>query len=253
LGIALEYGLTLPVLQAANDIDNPQYLRVGQSLIIPTAQETPEAVFSGPLAGNLILPTPTPLPLGIEGVALYGTPLGGVWAMGSVVNTSEQPVSNLQLQVVLLDGQGNSLASSSVLAAADYLAPGARAPFAQLFPQAPSGFTDVRVFWIRAEPITAITLGFVPLTVQNMLWGVSGPQYRVSGELHNTSSYALARISVTATLYAADGQVMGYRKLVLSQQTLSAGSALSFELLLTPQGAAVPADVDIIAWGSRVE
>lgn len=244
----------MEAIQSANGIDDPQYLRVGQALIIPALEDTPEPLSAGPVSGNYILPTPTPLPLTTAGEALYYTPVGGVWAMGEVLNTSGGPVSNLQLRITLLDVAGNLLASNQVLAAADYLQPEARAPFALLFVQAPPGVTDMDVAFVRAEAIGGVTAGFVPLPISGATGAISGPQYRVSGQVANDTGGNVALVSVVATLYAGDGRVMGYRKVVLAEETpLSAGAGLNFDILLTPQGNEPPAAFKVIAWGTRVQ
>ncbi len=253
LGIALEYGVTVDALVQANNLDISQYLRIGQALIIPLGQEeeTSDMGIAVP-AGNLILATPTPLPLEIAGVALYQTPVGGVWCMGEVVNTTAAPVTNMQVQVTLLAADGTPLVSSVALAAADYLAPDARAPFAVLFKTPPAGYTEARVTLLRGETVSAITAGFTPLDVMQTAGVVSGPQYRVTGQLLNASGAGVRRVTVVVTLYDREGKVNGFRQLTFDgNKVLPAGQSQEFKVLLTPQGIEVPAAFQVLAWGVR--
>ncbi|MCD4737854.1 MAG: LysM peptidoglycan-binding domain-containing protein, partial [Anaerolineae bacterium] len=101
-GIALEYGVKAAAIQEQNGMDNPNALSIGQALIIP--QDEPEEAETSPaVQGYLILRTPTPLPLPEAHIALYPTAVGGIWCLGEVANSTTGPITNLQVQVTLLD------------------------------------------------------------------------------------------------------------------------------------------------------
>jgi LysM repeat protein len=250
LGIALEYGVTVDALVQVNGLDLSQYLHIGQTLVIPLGEEELADMGIVIPVGNMILATPTPLPLEIVGVALYQTPVGGLWCMGEVVNTTGGPVTNLQVQVTLVAHDGTPLLSSVALAAADYLAPSGRAPFAVLFKTPPTGYADVRVSLLRGETVSAITAGFAPLDVVRTIGAVSGPQYRVTGQLVNNTGASVSRISVVVTLYDREGKVIGYRQMVFDKEVaLPSGQSQEFKLSLTPQGLEPPASFQVLAWG----
>ena len=252
-GVSLEYGITLDALLAANGLDVDDYLRIGQGLIIPLDTESESIGVEGAVpASILLLPTPTPLPLETSGLSLYRTTMGDIWCMGEVVNTTANPVTDLQLQVTLVDGLGTPLVSGVTLAASDYLPGGACAPFAILFREPPPEASDMSVTLLRAESIGAITAGFVPLTVSGLEGQVSGPQYRVTGRLLNDSGGTVERATVVVTLYDDEGRVIGYRQSMLaSQGRASAGANVEFSVLLTYHGGAEPASFQVIAWGVR--
>jgi hypothetical protein len=169
--------------------------------------------------------------------------------MGEVINTTSGPITNLQVQVLLVAQDDTPVASAITLAAADYLAPNMRAPFAVLFKKPPDGVADVKVNLLRGEAISAITADFVPLDVVGSAGAVSGPQYRVSGQVVNNAGVAVERISIVVALYDGEGRVMGYRQAVSGDGgMLSAGRGREFELMLTPQGTGIPASFQVIAW-----
>ncbi len=251
-GIALEHGVTVAGLLRVNGLDEADYLRIGQSLIIPVPQHEETDMEAAPIqAGNVLLPTPTPLPLATSGATLYNTPAGGILCLGEVLNTTEGPVTNLQIEVVLLAPDATPLMTVSTLAAADYLAPQDRAPFSVLIRNPPDGAVDSDVRLVRGESISAITQSFAPLTVSEVTGSISGPQYRVRGVLVNEGNQDINRINVVATIYDVEGQVVGYRQLVLGEQVVVApGEQQPFDLLLTPQIVESPSGFGVIAWGT---
>ena len=250
-GIALEYGVSPEAIQRANGLDDPQYLRVGQALIIPIGTEEAEAQPGYAPADVLILPTPTPLPLEAAHLRLHPTAVGGLWCMGEIVNTQEVPVTNLQLEVMLVDGGGHPLVAEGTMAAADYLEPGKAAPFALLFPQPPDGAQDCRVRLLRAEPIGTITAALEPLEVVGAEGRMAGPQYLVEGSLVNHSGRSLSKLRVVVTLYDEEGGVLTYREAAFpDDRILPDGVAMPFEVYLTPLGGHEPASFAVLAWGT---
>lgn len=251
LGIALDYGVTVDALVRVNALDASAFLRIGQTLIIPLELEE-SSVDDSLLVpeGNVLLPTPTPLPVTTAGVSLYRTPVGGLWVMGEVLNTTGGAITNLQVEVVLTAPDGTPLATARALAAADILQPEARAPFSLLFRAPPDGATAAEVRLLRAEEISPITAGFLPLVVSGAEGAISGPQYRVRGTVTNGNGQSVSRVVVVVTIYNANGDVVGYRQLVLDVEgQLSSGAEQPFELLLTPQGVEPPSGFSVIAWG----
>ena len=240
-------------LLRANGLAENDILSIGQALIIPLAEEEiPEQGIILVPEGNAILPTPTPMPLTTAGVALYQTPVGGIWCMGEVVNNTGEAVTNIQVEVILTAADDTPIATTRVLVAADYLSAGARAPFSVLFRSPPNGVVDVAVRLIRGETVSPITAKLVPLTISGAEGAVSGPQYRVRGTLVNATEFSISRISVVATLYNADGYVVGYRQLAIPESVrLESGGQQAFDMLLTPQEVAPPAEFSVIAWGFR--
>jgi len=261
LGIALEYGVPVDAIQKVNGLENANHLSIGQTLIIPldTIAEELEQQIVVPV-GTLILPTPTPLPLAISGEGLYRTPVGGVWCMGEVINTTDEPVTNIQVYVTLVDPEGTALMSRITLAAADYLAPGERAPFAVLFNDAIAlKAVDARFELLRGEFVSQITSNFIPLGVSEVDDGMSGPQYQVSGRVFNNTDVAIKHATVVVILYDAEQRIIGYRQATLNQDTpLAPGQGQAFRILLTSQimddlgSPSGPSDFRVIAWGTRV-
>ncbi|MBN2005151.1 MAG: LysM peptidoglycan-binding domain-containing protein [Anaerolineae bacterium] len=248
-GIALEYGVSLDAILLANGITADSILSIGQNIIIPmgTEEETTSGGLVAPVE-NIILPTPTPLPLTIGNASLYETPAGGLWCLGEVRNTTQGPITNLHVQIVLVAADGTPLLAQTTLAAADYLEPDKRAPFAVLFDKPPQGVDRAQTALLRAETISDITDSFVPLDATGVAGTISGPQYKVSGLLVNHTGFNVSRIAVVVTLYNSDEHVIGYRQKVEEETVLAAEQSMPFQILLTPQGLDAPATFQVIAW-----
>jgi LysM repeat protein len=244
LGIALDYGVDVDRLMAVNGIDNPLLLRVGQELIIPTGEEeTGEP-------SSLLLSTPTPLPFGVRGVAFHETPVGSLWCLGEVVNTTASTLTNVQVRVLLFDADGELGAAADVFADADLIPPGERSPFRVLFTDPPASWASPQVTIIRGEEAGGLAAAYVPIAVLQPEERLSGPQFQVSGVLQNDSAErAAASISVIVTIYDEEGLVTGTRQEEIELETpLAPTATMPFTMLLNFHGDA-PADFHVVALG----
>ena len=244
LSIAFEHGVSVQALQTANAIENPQFLQVGQRLIIPTGEET-----AGTTPG-LLLPTPTPLPFGVRGIAFYETPVGSLWCLGEIVNTTDFTLTNVQIHVTLFDAAGEPLAEADAFAAVDLIPPGERSPFGILFTTSPSGWASPQVTIVRGGAAGALADSYVPIAVTEAESQPSGSQFQVSGVVQNTSAeQAAGSVSVVVTTYDAQGLVTGFRRgTVGNEDTLAPDATAPFTLLFTYHGD-VPADFNVVAVG----
>lgn len=245
LGIALDYGVNVDVLQAANGIEDPRFLQVGQRLVVPTGEEAADTT------SGLLLPTPTPLPFGVRGVAFYETPVGSLQCLGEIVNTTAFTLTNVQVRVTLFDAGGERLAEADAFAAADLVLPGERSPFAILFTSPPVVWASPQVTIIRGEAAGALAASYVPIAVTDVEGQPSGPQFQVSGMVQNTNAeQAAGSVSVIVTAYDAEGLVTASRQgAVELEGTLAPGATAPFTLLLTYHGDIVPTDFNVIALG----
>ena len=245
LGIALEYGVSLEALQAANGIDDPQFLRVGQELLIPTGEEESEG--SG---GGMLLPTPTPTELEVQGLAFYETPVGSLWCLGEVANTTPAALTHVQVLVTLFDGAGQRVAEADAFVAADLILPDGRSPFGVLFVEPPAAWTTPQITVIRAEAAGELIASYVSLSAVASQGRMAGPQFEIEGDVQNDSrSQSAGRIAIIATTYDQEGLVTGFRQENLELDgPLSAGAATPFSLLFSVYGKE-PADFRVIALG----
>ena len=242
--IAFEYGVSPDDLQAANGIEDPQFLSIGQELTIPTEEESADST------SNLLLPTPTPLPLGVRGIAFYETPVGSLFCFGEVVNTTASTLTNVQMRVVLFDEAGDLLTETDAFATADLVPPGERSPFGVLFTTPPPAWASSQVVIIRGEVAGGLAASFVPVTVRGVEGQPSGSQFQVSGVVENTSTDQTAgKVDVIVTSYDPEGLVTGFRQgRVELEGALTPGATAPFTVLFSFQGD-TPADFHVTALG----
>jgi LysM repeat protein len=245
LGIALEYGVSVEALQAANGIEDPQFLRVGQELLIPTGKEESEGS-----TGGLLLPTPTPLPIEVQGLAFYETPVGSLWCLGEMVNTTASSITNVQVRVTLFDAAGQRVGEEDAFVAADLILPDERSPFGILFVDPPAGWTTPQITVIRAEAAGELAASIIPLSIVTPEGSVSGPQFEISGTVENdTAGQGANRVSVVATTYNQEGQVTGFRQETIPMdEPLESGGTMPFTMLFAIHGEEL-ADFRILALG----
>jgi LysM repeat protein len=244
LSIAFEYGVSLQALQTVNSIENPQFLQVGQTLFIPTGEEE-----AGTTSG-LLLPTPTPLPFGVEGLAFYETPVGSLWCLGEIVNTTESTLTNVKIHVTLFNASGEPQAEADAFTAADVIPPDERSPFGILFTTPPEDWANPQVTVVRGEAAGALDDAYVPIAIAELDGQSAGPQFQVTGVVQNADEEQAAdAVSVIVTTYDAQGLVTGFRRADVEQEgPLAPGAAAPFTLLLTYHGEP-PADFYAVALG----
>ncbi|MCP4544539.1 MAG: LysM peptidoglycan-binding domain-containing protein [Chloroflexi bacterium] len=240
--IAFQYGVSVEAVQSANGIENPQFLRIAQELVIPTSDDETESI------PGLLLPTSTPLPLVVRGVAFYETPVGSLLCLGEVANTTDSPVMNVQVYVGLFDAAGERLVDTNVFVDADVIPPGERSPFGVLFTSPPSNWANFQVTLMRGEASGALGNSYVPVAVIEKQGEFSTPQFQAVGTIQNIDTEKTAdSVSVTVTTYDSTGLVTGFRQEEV-EGVLAPGATAPFTVLLNFYGA-VPADFSIIALG----
>jgi LysM repeat protein len=232
LGIALQYSVTLEELYQVNGVLKPELLQIGQSIVIPVPGSVGKPV--GDNSGAVIAPTQPPLPVKVEHAARYQTPVGSVWVLGEVFNSTDQPIENVQVRVALLDASGQEIASDAPFVALDAMPPGSRAPFSVLFSSPPNGVIDFQAYVVRADQAYNFGSRYAQLQVSDVQTRTVGSQVSVSGKVTNTGASNAVGAYVVLTLYDDQGRVTGFRQFALPDDQLTAGSATTFEKLISP-------------------
>src|SRR5512137_361100 len=124
-GIAFQFGVSIPALQAANPGLDPNILIVGTVVFIPPPG-TPES-------GTPDIPSPTPVSLQVAKPVCYRSADGGLWCFAEVTNTQPFAVESVSgsIRIAGEDGQVHSMDAALIL---DVLPAGASLPVAAFFP-----------------------------------------------------------------------------------------------------------------------
>jgi LysM repeat protein len=245
LGIALQYDVTVDELQAVNGVLSPETLQIGQRLIVPVGGFTVPSS-----SGGVQLPTPTPVGVEVQHTALYQTPVGSIWVLGEVFNPGSTALENVQVQVTLLDATGQAIATDAQFVALEAVLPDGRAPFGVLFSNPPAGVASFQANAIRAEVSRNSEARYVTLQVADPQPKLDGSIYHLTGSIVNGTTNNAVQVHIVATIYDTDRHVIGYRRSVLGDGSISTSGSLSFDVIVSADPSAKSvADYSIVAQG----
>jgi len=244
IGLARKYGVTVQAIQEANGITDPRGLLVGQQIIIPT---DPEAR----LDAGTPTPEPTPPPVTISPLTFREEP-DALWALGEItLQAGETAVEDVVVQVDLLDGTGQIIASAQAPMQQYMLAPGEKAGFAVRFQPRPSAFASYYTHIVSARPAHT-SFYYRDLSIENLLGQQSGDAiYALSGQVVNTGASPARAIAVSVILYDEAGQVTGVRRVATDPPALQPGETAFFSAELIPVRLPV-ADYHLLVEGQHV-
>lgn len=244
LRIAAQFGVSVEALQEANDILDPRRLQIGQALIIPQDEEalSEEATPT---------PTPTPMPFRIQNLTFYQAPTGELWCLGEVLNTSDIPLEQVQIEVTLLDDQEREIGRASAFVQADLVEPGERAPFMVQFDQVLSPFASYHVSALSGVP-AYVGSYYRDLEVREA-YGVGEryAAYRVMGRIANVGPEEAVGVNVIVTVYDVLGRVIGVRREAPEHNVIPRGGETTFEVEVAPIGGPV-VTYTVLAQGRRL-
>jgi LysM repeat protein len=244
LRIAGQYGVTVEALQEANDILDPRLLRIGQMLIIPLDEEALSE-------SNTPTPTPTPMPFEIQNLTFKRTPTGKLWCLGEVLNTSDVPLEQVQIEIILLDEKQEQVERTATFVQADLIEPGERAPFMVQFDGAPPPFSSYQTAALSGVP--AYIGGYYrDLEIRDALGvGERYAAYRVTGRIANVGPEEAVSVNVVVTVYDALGRVVGVRRDVPEHNVIPRGGETAFRVEVVPVGGPV-VTYTVLAQGRRL-
>jgi murein DD-endopeptidase MepM/ murein hydrolase activator NlpD len=225
--IALQFGVSMDDLQAANPEISPNAMSVGQVINIPSNPENPSGE-----------PTPTPVVFTIQQIECYPTADQGMWCFVLAHNKFPDFVENISAQVTLVDADNAVLASQTALLQLNILPPNTSLPLTVFFP--PEIPSDAKP---QVQVLTAIRLlpndeRYLPATINSTLVQVNadGRSAHVNGQvLLPADANAASQIWVTGTAYDEAGRVVGVRKWE-SNAGLSPGGSIPFAFMVSSLG-----------------
>ena len=166
-----------------------------------------------------------------DDAACYNNPNPGYTCLGQVENTGNETLTNIVVNVSLLDSGGKILAEQSISIEQYYLPPHHTAPFRAHFEQY-NNLTDI----IRAEIHSTGSSDLPQQSVQIMgERGLLSPngRYVVTANLRNVSSRRVETIRLIVTVLDVDNRVVGYR--VLAVEPMAAASERAVRVEVIPQ------------------
>ena len=225
-GIAAASGVTLDELLTMNPEIQPELLMVGQALSLPPlpTAETPISI-----ANN------QPESLEISGLTQTISLAGGIWVVGEVHNTGQQPAELVRVEVTLFDLAGTELDIQQVWLTPVTLPAGGKAPFGVLFQDADAGQTKVEAKIVGGRPVHDLGNRYLDLAVSGAQVTIGRSPIEVVGRLDNIGQQPAGQISIITTFYDDQGAVTGFHELMLDG-VIPPGESASFQFIALPPG-----------------
>jgi LysM repeat protein len=208
LGIAIDYGVSVEALQAANPTVQVRFLSIGTVLIIPP----PEGGFA--VAATHLAPPP-PAPVLLSQPACYALPTGSLYCLVEARNPGDVALENVSARLTLAGPDGLPITSAVLFSALDLIPPGGASPMAALFQPAPAipiAATGLEVLTGNLAGEPAPPGRAVLLEVAGASGGLQAGRFVAAGQVRNVSPSPLSAAWVALSLYDAEGALIGYRK-----------------------------------------
>jgi LysM repeat protein len=224
--LALQFGVTVDQLVAANPDVSPNSMSIGTKLNVPGRSATPAAA------------TSTPIPLPVLQIECYPTADQGLWCFVLLHNVTSSLIENPSAQVTLLDAEDEPLASELALSPLNILPAGASLPLMVYFqPVIPAAARP------QAQLLTGIEVDpgnarYLPAALHNTLALVdsSGRSATVSGVARLPEDAPPAKLVwVAAVAYDESGRVVGARRWE-SNAGIAPGGSLPFSFRVSSAG-----------------
>jgi LysM repeat protein len=203
LGIALQHGISLEELQAANPDVNPRLLVIGTELIIPLGEIIP-----------LEQATATPIAIKISKTNCYPAP-DGIWCFISIKNDRRRPLENVAAHVVVYENSGEFIVEGTAIAAVNRVPVGEEFPldifFQGRFPA--DFFTRAEIMSVQLVPQNDERYLNAWLEINDIEISDAGNQAEITGTIGLPVKSQPGNLAwILAVAYDESGNVVGIRK-----------------------------------------
>jgi hypothetical protein len=160
---------------------------------------------------------------------------GGLMCLGSVHNPLETASERVSVLVRLLSSDGTVLAEQAVAIEQRLLPAGNTAPYRVQFAAITSDYHPTAAL-LSADIAPEVESRFVTLEVRGENVTIEEGRYIVSATLYNPGPQSAFAVRATLTVWAGDGQVLGYRVMQV-RDTVAAGEEFPLHIEVMPQEA----------------
>ena len=223
ISIAVDYGVSLEALQAANPGVSPRFLSVGAVLIIPTSGDAPVVPVGAP----------TPLPVTFGTPACHALASGAMYCFVEARNSNAVALEAISARITLAGADGLPLADAIAQPALDAVPAGGAVTLAAYFASGPAQVAAIGVTAVTAFPLTDLAARYVPLTVVDTRDEQTQGELTVTAQLRNEGATNAATMRVALTLYDAADAIIGYRVQAV-EGGLATGASQTVTIAATP-------------------
>lgn len=148
LEIAFRYGVQFDDIVLVNPQIDPNLLRIGEEIRIPGSDGEPV---------EILLPTPTPIPVHIKTLGCHESPSLAFICMVSITNSEEFMVAGVSAHITLHDRDGQILDNQIVYAPINQIPSGEEIPLIAIFDRKPSEYSGFHVDLLSAVQVADLT------------------------------------------------------------------------------------------------
>jgi hypothetical protein len=164
-----------------------------------------------------------------DDAACYNNPNHGYTCLGQVANVGDETLTNIVVNVSLLDSGGKVLAEQIISVEQYYLHPNHTAPFRAQFEQFNS-LSDIIRAEIYSNGITDLPQQPIEITGERGMLATNG-RYVVTANLRNMSNHGVETIHLIVTVLDMDNHVVGYRVQVVEPMIAASERAVRVEVI----------------------
>jgi len=148
LEIAFRYGVQFDDIVLVNPQIDPNLLRIGEEIRIPGSDGEPV---------EILLPTPTPIPVHIKTLGCHESPSLAFICMVSITNNEEFMIAGVAAHITLHDWDGQVLDNQIVYAPLNQIPTGQEIPLIAIFDRKPSEYSGFHVDLLSAVQVADLT------------------------------------------------------------------------------------------------
>lgn len=203
LEIAFRYGVQFDNIVLANPQIDPNLLRIGEEIGIPGPDGEPI---------DILLPTPTPIPVHLKTIGCYENPSLAFVCMVSITNTEEFMVAGVSAHITLQDREGQVLDNQIVYAPIIQIPAGLEIPLIAIFDRRPLGFSNFQVDLLSAVQVADLMdeLPMIEVLETRTVYKADKRLAEVSGKLSVTSHEGdEILVRVVGVALDAQGELVG--------------------------------------------
>ena len=212
LGIAIRYGVDVDDLLLVNPDVNPQFLSIGQALIIPGPEGEPISA---------LVPSPTPVSLHFSSVRCFETSTGGLWCVAGVesANSAVEAVTGV---MTLFSAGGTILRAVPVHTPLRALQAHQQQPLAAYFEPSVPDFQSAQLTITGAIQVEEPNTRYQNLTVklEQSAMGEQGRRWRVEGHISGWEAGELGKISILFLALDEGQEIIGFRAMEIGEEEL---------------------------------
>ena len=203
--IALQYGMTIDAVRAANPDANPNALIVGDELVIPVGAANSVLQLDAEIVNDVQFNDPH----------CVHTNDSGLWCSVLVEIVGERDLENLVVAFSFISKDGKLLDKKYVPTIMQFTPSGSTIPAVVFLKSDPGGIEQVNCSIFSGQIYDPIVNDYLSITVEDEKSSVSGKEANISGKMVVAAEDGLDRANIwlAAAAYNAEGRLVGVRRL----------------------------------------